>query len=216
LVAPGSLVSLIGENLSPTSIGTSQVPLPTLLAETCVQVNEAFFPMSFVSPNEIRGQLPYSSSGAVRIIARTPGGTSQPLVVNVRQGAPAIFRTGRAGPLTELAAVYRVHNEELVTSSNPIHPNDEIVIYLTGLGRTTPVIGDGFPGPSDPLARTESPAVALGGQPLSVTFSGLVPGEVGVYQINAFVPDSVPEGLEIPLMISLGGTSTEIIVRVLK
>ena len=44
------------------------------------------------------------------------------------------------------------------------------------------------------------PVVTLGGMPLNVTYAGLVPGEVGVYQINATVPPKVPHGLSIPLV----------------
>jgi uncharacterized protein (TIGR03437 family) len=37
-----------------------------------------------------------------------------------------------------------------------------------------------------------------------------------LYQINATVPNGVPQGLEIPLVISQGGSSTTLSVRVVK
>jgi uncharacterized protein (TIGR03437 family) len=49
-----------------------------------------------------------------------------------------------------------------------------------------------------------------------VQFAGLVPGEVGVYQINAAVPSNVPTGMEIPLTVSQGGIATTLNVRVVK
>jgi uncharacterized protein (TIGR03437 family) len=52
---------------------------------------------------------------------------------------------------------------------------------------------------------------------LSVTFAGLAPGQIGVYQINAVVPrGGVPEGMLIPLVIKQGGSETAIDVRVVK
>ena len=57
------------------------------------------------------------------------------------------------------------------------------------------------------------PSVSLGGVPLSVTYAGLVPGEVGVYQINATVPLKVPQGLSIPLVVDQG-VSTTLMLRV--
>jgi uncharacterized protein (TIGR03437 family) len=45
---------------------------------------------------------------------------------------------------------------------------------------------------------------------------GLVPGQVGVYQINAYVPYWVSLGWEVPLKISAGGASTTLNVRVVK
>ncbi len=56
----------------------------------------------------------------------------------------------------------------------------------------------------------------LGGVGLDVQYAGLVPGSVGLYQINATVPKSVPQGLEIPLVITQGGSSTTLPVRVVK
>jgi uncharacterized protein (TIGR03437 family) len=58
--------------------------------------------------------------------------------------------------------------------------------------------------------------VVLGGVSLDVQYAGLAPGSIGLYQINATVPKSVPQGLEIPLVISQGGNSTTLSVRVVK
>ena len=58
--------------------------------------------------------------------------------------------------------------------------------------------------------------MTLGGTNLNVLYAGLVPGEVGVYQINAVVPGGVPQGLDIPLVINQGGSTTSLSVRVVK
>ncbi|SPE32746.1 hypothetical protein SBA3_1910024 [Candidatus Sulfopaludibacter sp. SbA3] len=104
----------------------------------------------------------------------------------------------------------------MITPTNPIHPKDTMVIYLTGMGNTYPAVTAGLPSPSNPLAQaTISPTVTLGGQTLDVSYAGLVPGEVGVYQINATVPASgVPLGMSIPLTINQGSGSTTLNVRV--
>ena len=73
-----------------------------------------------------------------------------------------------------------------------------------------------MPSPSAPLAAAlVEPRVLLGGQELPIEFAGLTPGQVGVYQINARVPASVPTGLEIPLSIQQGSVTTSVIVRVI-
>ena len=78
-------------------------------------------------------------------------------------------------------------------------------------------IADGMPAPSEPLATAlVQPVVSLGGKPLNVYWAGLVPGYVGLYQINASVPFGVPQGLDIPLTIDQGGNSTSLSVRVVK
>jgi uncharacterized protein (TIGR03437 family) len=85
------------------------------------------------------------------------------------------------------------------------------------MGRTSPFVDSGMAAPALPLPNTViSASVTLGGVPLNVLYAGLVPGEVGVYQVNASVPSDVPQGMEIPLMVSQAGSSTTLSVRVVK
>jgi uncharacterized protein (TIGR03437 family) len=216
-VASGGLVRVRGIELSPVSLATRQLPLPTALAESCLTVNGAMAPMFSLAPGEIMAQLPFQVAGNATLILRTPSAISNGLTISIRAAAPSVFRSGTAGPETGLATVIRAKNNGLVTPSNPVHPEDTMIIYATGLGRTAPPVEDGAAGPSDPLARAlVQPEVTLGGVSLPVSYAGLVPGEVGVYQINVVVPSWVPLGMEVPLSISQGGYSTSLNVRVVK
>jgi uncharacterized protein (TIGR03437 family) len=214
-VAPGGLISIFGQQMSPVTLATSQIPLPTALAQSCVEVNGAPVPLLYVSAQQINAQLPYNVIGNATLAILTPGGESDSFYFTVSPTAPTIFMSAAAGPLTGLAAVVRWNDGELVTPTNPIHPNDYVEIYLTGMGATTPSVGAGLPGPFSPLALVQvPPAVTLGGYPLTVTYAGMAPGEVGVYQIDAFVPFGVPQGMSVPLTISQGGGSTSVDERV--
>jgi uncharacterized protein (TIGR03437 family) len=150
------------------------------------------------------------------MILRTPGGISDNFNLVVMPGAPGVFRSGTAGPDSNLATIVRMKNGQLVTPSNPVHKGDVLVIYLTGMGVTKPPTPTGQPGPSSPLALTlATPQVTLGGLTLGLIYSGLAPGEVGVYQINVTVPaKNVPTGDSIPLVINQGGGATSLSVRV--
>lgn len=213
-VAPGGLISVYGQQLSPVNMATQEIPLPTALGESCLTVNGVALPMLYVSSQQINAQLPINVDGNATMILHTPGGTSNNFNLVIYDAAPAIFRSGTAGPLTDLATVVRADDDQLVTPTNPIHPGDTIVIYATGLGRTQPSVDAGMPAPSSPLAGAIiAPTVSLGGATLNVSYAGLVPGEVGVYQINATVPWQVPEGLSIPLVVNQG-VSTTLMVRV--
>ncbi|MBZ5620443.1 MAG: hypothetical protein LAQ69_17215 [Acidobacteriia bacterium] len=216
-VAPGGLISVYGQQMSPVNMATKEIPLPTALGESCLTVNGVPVPMLFVSGTQINGQLPFRVDGNATMTLRTPGGISDNFNFTILPAAPSIFRSGTAGPETGLATVIRTDDNQLVTPTNPIHPTDSIVIYATGLGRTEPAVDDGLPAPSDPLGwAIIVPDVTLGGVPLNVSYAGLVPGEVGVYQINATVPLKVPQGLSIPLVVNQGGSSTTLNVRVVK
>jgi uncharacterized protein (TIGR03437 family) len=214
-VAPGGLISVYGQQLSPVNMATSQIPLPTALGESCLVVNGAPMPLLFVSSQQINGQLPFNVIGSSTMSIHTPAGISNNFLFSVLPAAPAVFQTGSAGPESGLATIVRADNNELVTPTNPIHPKDTVVIYLTGMGMTFPQVTAGLAAPSSPLAAAViTPVVTLGGVPLSVTYSGLTPNSVGLYQIDAYVPDGVPQGLTIPLVVSQGGSQTTLNVRV--
>ncbi|MGA3099836.1 MAG: hypothetical protein ABSF25_25560, partial [Bryobacteraceae bacterium] len=214
-VAPGGLISIWGQQMSPVNMATSQIPLPTALGESCVMVNGAPIPLLFVSSEQINAQLPFNVEGSATLAILTPGGLSDNYYLTVSPTAPSIFLSGSAGPLTGLATVVRYDNGELVTPTNPLHANDIISVYLTGMGATIPAVDAGLPAPVNPLAwAATSPTLTLGGHQMTVSYAGLAPGNVGVYQINATVPSGVPEGLDIPLVIDQGGGSTHLNLRV--
>jgi uncharacterized protein (TIGR03437 family) len=154
-------------------------------------------------------------SGTVPLVLQTPGGPSASFLFNVQGAAPAIFHSGTSGDQTGLATVVRLKNNDLVTFTNPIHPDEMITIYLTGMGQTTPDVRSGDPAPFDPLALVVTPPiVAIGMTQLEVTYAGLTPGEAGVYQINAYVPHGIADAVQTPLTITQGSASTVAYVRV--
>lgn len=214
-VAPGGLITVFGSQLSPVNIATRELPLPTALGESCLTVNGVPVPMIFASPAQINAQLPFNVDGNATLVLRTPGGVSDNYNLTILPNAPSVFRSGVAGTETGIPTVVRAKNNELATLSNPIHHGDEIIIFATGLGRTSPAIDAGIPASADPLPTTLlQPDVDIAGVSLPIAYAGLAPGQVGVYQINALVPRWVPLGISVPLTIKQGGSSTVLPVRV--
>jgi uncharacterized protein (TIGR03437 family) len=216
-VAPGGLITVFGNQLSPVNLATSEVPLPTALADSCLTVNGLPMPILFVSPNQVNAQIPFQTVGNVTLILRTPGGTSDNYNLQILPGAPSVFQVNAPGEQNvTVPAIIRNDDGGLVTDSHPIHRtgNTALVIYGTGLGQTAPAVQNGTPSPQSPLAVAISqPVVTLGGVPLPLIYFGLTPGEVGVNQINVSVPSNVPVGF-VPLVISQEGSSTTVTVRV--
>jgi uncharacterized protein (TIGR03437 family) len=126
--------------------------------------------------------------------------------VNLAGFAPAIFTMNSQG--TGQGAILD-SSYHLVDSSNPATDGTTtILIYCTGLGPVTNQPATGSPAPSSPLAKTTAPpTVTIGGTPASVSFSGLAPGYVGLYQVNALVL-SAPPGEGVPVTISIGGVTS--------
>lgn len=214
-VAAGGLISITGTNLSTSTVASSTTPLPTVLANSCVLVNGKPISLLMVSSALINAQLDDNTSAASVMSIRTPQNVSPDFNFSVLGNAPAIFLNGSAGGATNLPAVYRGGNGLLVTASNPVKRNDSLNIYAAGLGLTTPVVAAGTVSPSSPLATAVlQPTVTLNGVSLPVTFAGLAPGQIGVFEITATVPSSVALGLSVPLTITQGGISQTVNVRV--
>jgi uncharacterized protein (TIGR03437 family) len=216
-VAAGGLMTVLGSNLSGTNQATNELPLPTVINDSCLTENGAPVPMLFVSPGQVNAQMPAQAGGSVSLVMHTPGGVSNTFLLNVSSTAPSVFSIPAPGDSAIVPAVVRYFNGLLVTSTNPVHRGDILTIYLTGLGAVSPAVADGSPAPITPLSETlTKPSVQLGGLDLPVLFSGLVPGYVGLYVLNVSVPSSTPQGLSVPLTISESGFSYSQNVRVVQ
>jgi uncharacterized protein (TIGR03437 family) len=185
------------------------------LDNTCATINNVPVPLISVSSSQIHAQLPYEIVGTANLVITSSGSRSGPFNFTVLPNAPAVFLSGTAGSLTNLPLIYRAANNQLVDFSNPIHPGDTLVMIATGLGQTTPAAVDGAAAPLVTLEHAlVTPTVTLENTNLEVTFAGLMPGQVGTYQINAVVPHKIAAGAEVPLVIQQGSGSNAFTVRV--
>jgi uncharacterized protein (TIGR03437 family) len=118
-VAPGGLISVFGSNLSPTNVAISEIPLPTALGQTCLSVNGAAIPMLYASPSQINAQLPLQLARQATLTLYTPGGESDDYYLNLQSVAPAIFKSGVAGPITGIPVIVKASNQQLVNAREP-------------------------------------------------------------------------------------------------
>jgi uncharacterized protein (TIGR03437 family) len=133
--------------------------------------------------------------------------TAETIVLSAARPGIAAMADGRA--IAQNAAF------ELIGTARPARPGEHVVIYLTGLGATTPAVASGAQSPGEPLARTvRAPQVLLDGKPVDVSFAGLTPGLAGLFQINFRVPlDQSPGDLRLMVMQE-GARSNEVILPV--
>ena len=215
-VAPGSLISIYGRGLSPVRAANPEAPLPTRLGDSCLAVNGVAVPLIFVSPEQINAQLPENVQGSATLTLRTPNGISNSFPLRIQPTAPSVFLLSVPGLAEPAPAIFNGRNNDLATNSNPVKRGDFLSIFLTGLGLTSPRVAAGAAAPASPPAEPlVAPLVRLGGVEAPVEFARLVPGTVGVYQVQARVPRHAPTGLEVPLEITQGGASTSFYVRVI-
>jgi uncharacterized protein (TIGR03437 family) len=210
-VAPGGLVSLWGSGLTAANAAASTVPLPKGLGGVCLYLGSTPLPLFFVSPSQINTQLPFNLAQGASLVVRSVTGQSAPFSIPSQPSAPAIFRTPAGGPM-----IIRTVDGKYITNSTPIHLNESLIIYMTGLGAVSAPPAAGSPAPSSPVATTVStPAITIGGKSIWTTFSGLAPGLVGVNQVNALVPfNGIPTGSNIPFQVTQNGVSTTVYLQV--
>jgi uncharacterized protein (TIGR03437 family) len=76
-------------------------------------------------------------------------------------------------------------------NAHPATAGDTITFYATGLGPVNPPPLDGAASSDTMRQTTSTPTVQIGGAMAQVTFSGLSPQFVGIYQLNVMVPGGV-------------------------
>ncbi len=216
-VARGEYLSIFGANLAPGTFpqaGQSlPAPFPTSLGGVQVTVNGRNAPMyyasptqiSFIVPSDIGGSFTKPATNAV-IQVNNNGINSNPVTLGVALTAPGVWTAGANG--ISMGLVQKAPDFSLVSASNPVKPGDVIVIYCTGLGPVTPAVADGAVAGSTTLSRVNFPAfVYIDNQPAKVSFAGLTPGFVSLYQINATVPDGITRGATVALDVEIDDSS---------
>jgi uncharacterized protein (TIGR03437 family) len=208
-LAPNSLVAIIGRNLA-ASDAASGSTLPTVLGGTCVTLNNSPLPLLATSAGQINAQVPPTlAAGRYPLVVRSIASqaASAAVTVTIAKYAPAIFMDANG------AAIYHADGTR-VDVSNPGHRDEPLTLYATGLGTTTGGrVTAGAPSPSSPLAVT-GPVNLYFGNPLIkeagiiVDWSGLLPGSIGVYQINARIPGDHINGNSLPVTLKIGGVSS--------
>jgi uncharacterized protein (TIGR03437 family) len=207
--APGGLVSIFGSDLASADAAGS-LPLPTFLGDVCVTANDIALPLLATSPSQINAQIPPElAAGRVTLAVRSPsrGTLSAGVLVTVNATAPGIFTIDQNGRRT--AALFHADSFRLVSRSDPATRDEDLVLYATGLGAVTPSVAGGEAARSSPLSLVTAPVrVTIGGHEQIVTFSGLAPDFVGLYQINIRVPGSRVRGDDLPVVLTVGSVAS--------
>jgi uncharacterized protein (TIGR03437 family) len=218
VVSPGGIASLFGTNLAATAAGASSIPLHGLLDNVAVVITqyvEPYFGSTFLSglfylsPGQINFQVPWelAASTPTQIVVISPAGTSSQQTVTAKAVSPGIFSIDSSGQ--GQGTVTNANTGVPAAPGTPIARGQYITIYCSGLGAVSNTPLDGAAAVSASLSSTSSnPTVTIGGQAATVSFSGLAPGFVGLYQVNALVPQSVTPGSAVSLTLSIGGVNS--------
>jgi uncharacterized protein (TIGR03437 family) len=212
-VAPGSIAALFGSNMTGLPEASAQsLPLPTALAGLSVKVNGLAAPLFYASARQINFQVPSGVDAGTATVEVFSGAT---LVASgsaqVAESAPGVFSVDSSGKNQAVAqnSDYSTNADfDRFPGSRPEVGGQYVVLYATGMGRTNPLVPDGQASPFSPLALANgSTTVTIAGVQAQVLFSGLVPGYVGLWQINVLLPSTITTNLTSALAVTLNNHS---------
>ena len=194
-ITPGEMIRLYGSGLAAATLTASSLPFPTNLGGVSVSINERPARLYLVSAGQIVCIVPYATevSSYAKIVVTNNGIASNPVTVFTETAAPGVFTVGANG--VGDGATLHV-NGSLVTPANPARFGETVTVYLTGLGAVTPAVADGTGAPSKPplAVAVNQIGIFVEGVKATVTYAGLAPGFVGLYQINFVVPTTAGQG----------------------
>ncbi len=206
-IAPGELLALFGTGLAPAGTSISiqgGQPFPTNgVGGVTVTIDSLPCPIYRVSPTALYIAVPYAvasnTTALANIQVNNNGTLSNTVQLYLTDAVPGAFSQGADG-IGYAAATHT--NGQLITPSNPVQPNENITLYLTGLGTVTPTITDGAVASSTTLDYSDlfnsgnlfvnfnDYTNGSAGNAGNITFAGLTPTLAGLYQINVQLPSS--------------------------
>ncbi len=226
-IAPGTWIEIYGTNLAsatrqwvtsgPTS-DFSGINAPTGLNQTTVSVaGQAAF-VEYISPNQVNAQVPGNIAlGTEPVVVSTPGGASAAFNINVNLQQPGLYAPaqfvsiigGQQVPWVGAlfpdfsTFVFPTGSFSGITS-RPAKPGDTIVFFGIGFA---PVPGNPpgqIPQASAGLTLPLLPNFYFNGVQAQVTYAGLAPSFIGLYQFNVIVPPlPVPVGTPTPVAVTI-------------
>ena len=218
-LAPGTIAAIFGSNLDD---GTNNAfssfdrngELLTTLGGASVTFNGVAAPMFSAFPGQLNVQIPegLGTTGSATVVVTVAGQSSPPQTVPLGSFSPGIFSinqkgTGQGAIQIANTSTYAAPSGSISGSATQaVKPGEFITIYCTGLGAVTNPPVPGKPASDNPLSHTvTTPKVTIGGENAAVSFAGLSPGYVGLYQVNAQIPADATGGNAITVQLSLSG-----------
>jgi uncharacterized protein (TIGR03437 family) len=205
-LAPGTVAQVFGSGLASQTVSPGVVPLPTNFNGTDMLVGGLDAPLYFLSDGQLDVQIPFElpPNRQYQAIVIANGAFTLPDTIDIAPVSPGVTAFPDGTLIAQHAA-----NFSLVDAGHPAKPGETLTIYLAGMGATNPAVGTDqqAPGlsPGDPFAQAAvQPTVTVDGQNAMISFAGLTPGGIGLYQINFQVPPNARSG-NLDVMVTQGG-----------
>lgn len=193
-VAPGSIVTIFGSNLTnSTASVTDPANPPVTLAGTSVEIGGTAAMLFFVSPTQINAVVSATvAAGTQPVVVLSPSGTTNGSVVVSVSSPPGLFSMTGTGTndgaiiqsLTGRVGAFSVFDGTTATY---------LSLFLTGANLTA------------------TPVVTVAGVSVNVAYAGASPCCSGLQQINVTLPASLQGAGRVPVMVQAGGQFSNVV-----
>ncbi len=226
-LAPESICSLFGSNLSSAARNASTTPLPTDLNGTSVRVIDSLgvprmAPLFYVSAGQVNCQVPPGTAPGTAVLSVSSNGAFRAFgTMNIRNVAPGLFTADASASGYAAALAYRYRGNELISVDSivQVEPGtNRIIAKPLDLGPDTDTIflalfGTGLRYRSG----LSGVSASIGGTDAQVVFAGPHGDLVGVDQINVRVPRSLKDTAgDLNVVVTVDGISANTVKLVLK
>jgi uncharacterized protein (TIGR03437 family) len=217
--ASGSWLEVKGSNLSQNTRSWAGSDFnganaPTALDNVSVTINGRRAFVGYISPTQINIQAPAdNASGALDLVVTHAGCPSEPYRVQKAAVAGGLLAPGafNFGGTQYAAALFQdgvtfVGRPDLIAGVpfRAARPGDVITLYGIGFGSVSPDIA---PGTIVSASNTiPGLTISFGSTPAIVSYAGLAPNAVGLYQFNVTVPDVTGDQ---PIVVKVNGAAID-------
>jgi uncharacterized protein (TIGR03437 family) len=220
-LAPDSLASALGENLSQSSLSNGAMAPPLKLNGTVVKVKdsacvERLAPLFFVSPAQVNYIVPSEVAGGVATVTIfNEAGTISAGTAQINSVAPSLFAANANGQGAAAAVVLRVRPDgsqsyepaayydstQRKFVASPIDlsdPNDQVFLLFFGSGfRHRQSLSD--------------VSVTIGGAPVEALYAGAQGDFFGLDQLNVRLPRTLAGRGEVDVALKVAGRTSNLV-----
>lgn len=218
-VSPGTWLEIYGSNISSVTGGWGGSDFngnnaPTKLNGVSVTIGGKSAFVDYTSAGQVNVQVPDGiGAGLIPVVVTNANGSSSPVSVTAVSLAPALLAPGSFSVGGKQYVVAQFPDQTFVgpvgfipgVTSRPAKAGETIIIYGIGFGPVTPTVASGTITTVQNTLATKANFL-FGQTAATLSYSGLAPNYVGLYQFNVVVPN-VGSG-DLALNVDVGGTST--------
>jgi uncharacterized protein (TIGR03437 family) len=209
-LAQGDIAAVFGSQFTfDAATAATSLPLQNTLDNVQVLVNGVAAPVYYTSAGQVNFEIPINAAtgpGTVQVVRNGTMGNQIYVDINAQVPRFILYNGGYGIMTTPQGALTG-------TPSNPVSVGDTIVIYMIGLGPTSPPVQSGTASPGSPNLATVSgkTQVCFGVETpfyqapcATPLFVGLTPNFVGLYQVNVTIPSGVQSGNTMSVILENG------------